>query len=62
MAKKKLPWRTVIHPASSGRFTEEQIRAAVRTVKERNEKRAARARRQVSESGGEAADTARGNC
>jgi hypothetical protein len=62
MANKKLPWRTVIHPESSGRFTEQQIRDAVRMVKERNEKRAARARKRASGSGGDAADTSRGNC
>ncbi|HSU17917.1 hypothetical protein [Longimicrobium sp.] len=56
MAKKKVPWRTVIRPEGSGRFTEEQIRDAVRAVKERNEKRAAQARKRASESGREAGD------
>ena len=35
MAKK--PWRTVQFSEDTGRFTREQIRAAVRAVKERNE-------------------------
>jgi len=61
MAKKKVPWRTVIRPESSGRFTEQQIRDAVRAVKERNEKRAARTRKRASETGEEAQNPPRGN-
>jgi hypothetical protein len=61
MAKKKVPWRTVIRPPSSGRFTEQQIRDAVRAVKERNEKRAERARKRASETTDETGDAERGN-
>lgn len=43
MATKKKPWRTVIVGGDTGRFTWDQIHAAVRAVREERERRAARA-------------------
>ena len=45
MAKAKKPWRTIIFSEDTGRFTREQIRAAVRAVREENERKAASAAR-----------------
>ena len=42
MAKK--PWRTVQFGEDTGRFTREQIRDAVRAVKERNESKSKKGR------------------
>lgn len=41
MATKKKPWPTIITGGGTGRFTPEQIREAVRTVKEKSERKAA---------------------
>jgi hypothetical protein len=48
MPSTKKPWRTVLVGGGSGRFTPEQIRAAVRAVKEKNERKAARLARKGS--------------
>jgi hypothetical protein len=44
------PWRTLIEPKETGRFTREQIQEAVRIVMERAEKRAARERKRSADS------------
>jgi hypothetical protein len=54
MAKKKVPWRTVIHSKETGRFTEQQIRDAVRAVKERNAARGKSASRRSAGTTGDA--------
>jgi hypothetical protein len=43
MASKKKPWAPIIIGGGTGRFTPEQIHAAVRKVKEERERKAARA-------------------
>ena len=50
--EEELPWRTVIISEETGRLTHEQIREAVRAVKEESERKAAAraARRKVRRS------------
>ena len=41
MASKRKPWAPIIRGGGTGRFTPEQIEAAVRKVKEERERKAA---------------------
>jgi hypothetical protein len=52
MPSKKKPWRTVIVGGDTGRFTWDEIHAAVRAVREARERNAAKAERRRQSAGG----------
>ena len=58
MPTKKKPWPTIITGGGTGRFTEEQIRAAVRAVKEESERKAARRAKRAASTADHAPESA----